>query len=209
MTLGASYATLAELRSRVKITDASFTTEDTRLTAALAAASRGIEKVTRRQFNDAGSVSARLYYPDSDWCATVDDFSTTTGLIIKTDFDGDGVYETTWDATDYQLEPLNGIVDGETGWPYWVIRAVGGARLFPRFWVGARAPLQVTAQWGWTAVPTPVKEGCLILAEDTYKLADSPFGVGGYGQFGIVRARENPMVWQRVGPYARDPVLVA
>ena len=72
-----------------------------------------------------------------------------------------------------------------------------------------RAPLEVTATWGWSAVPTPVKEGCLILAEELYMLKNSPFGVGGYGQFGIIRARENPMVWQRIMPYARDLAMVA
>lgn len=209
MALGDSYATLAELRSRVKITDATYTAEDTRLTAALAAASRGIEKVTGRQFNLAASATARVYYPqDMNW-ALVDDISSTTGLIVKTDSTGGATYATTWTSSDYQLEPLNGVVDGESGWPYWQLRAVGNFR-FPCVWsVNTIAPLQVTATWGWAAVPAPVKEGCLILAEDIYKLADSPFGTGGYGQFGIIRARENPMVWQRVGPYARSPVLVA
>lgn len=205
MTLAASYATLAEIRSRVGITDATNTSHDTQLTAALAAASRGIEKSCNRQFNDAGSASARIYYPDNDCLATIDDFTTLTS--VKTDPGNTGTYSETWATTDYQSEPLNGVVDGETGWPFWQLRAVASRR-FPCVYYDQRAPLQVTAQWGWTAVPTPVKEGCLILAEEIYKLKDSPFGVGGYGQFGIIRARENPMVWARIGPYALAPVMV-
>lgn len=205
MALGDLYATLAEMRSRVGVTDAAFTGEDAKLTSALTAASRGIEKSCNRQFNLASSATARVFYPDSHCWATVDDISSTTGLVIKTDTAGDGTFGTTWTSTEYELQPLNGVVDGETGWPYWHIKAVG--LTFPCRW--SRASLQVTAAWGWAAVPAPVKEGCLILAEEIYKLKDSPFGVGGYGQFGIVRARENPMVWQRVGPYARDVVLVA
>ncbi len=205
MSLGDSYATLAELRTRVGISDATFTAADTRLTAALAAASRGIEKVCHRQFNDAGSTSAREY-ETCDWqWLEVEDFSTTTGLVVKSDTAGDGTFATNLAATTYKAYPLNGIVDSETGWPFWKLKAINTC--WPVTW--ALPPIQVTARWGWTAVPGPVKEGCLILAEEIYKLADSPFGVGGYGQFGIVRARENPMVWARVGPYARDPVMVA
>ena len=205
MALGDSYATLAELRSRVGITDAANTTEDAKLTAALAAASRGIEKSCNRQFNDAGSATAREYEPCREYWLDVDDFSTVTGLVVKSDTAGDGTFATTLAATTYKAYPLNGISDGETGWPFWKLRAVNYC--WPLYY--QLPPIQVTARWGWTAVPTPVKEGCLILAEEIYMLKNSPFGVGGYGQFGIIRARENPMVWQRVGPYARDPVLVA
>jgi hypothetical protein len=207
MSLGDSYATLAELRSRVGITDASNTAEDTKLTAALAVASRGIEKTCHRQFNVASSATARIYYPDSDWKTNVDDISTTTDLVIKTDTAGDATFATTWASTDYQLEPLNGIVDAESGWPYYTIRAVGSYR-FPCVDVTTRAPLQVTAKWGWAAVPAPVKEGALILAEEVYSLKNTPFGVGGYGQFGIIRARENPQVYLRIAPYIHMPVLV-
>lgn len=203
--LGSSYATLAELRTRVGITDAAFTGQDSKLTEALAVASRGIEKSCGRQFNLAASATARVFYPDSHCMATVDDISSTTGLVIKTDSAGDATFATTWAAADYELQPLNGVVDGEIGWPYWHIKAV--LRSFPCW--SARASLQVTAAWGWTAVPAPVKEGCLILAEEIYKLKDNPFGAGGYSQYGIIRSRENPMVWQRICPYVRDMVLVA
>ena len=205
MTLGANYATLAEIRTRVGITDAANTTHDSELTAALDSASRGIEKVCNRQFNDAGSATARVFYPDNDRFATIDDFISLTS--VKTDPGNTGTYSETWAAADYQSEPLNGVVDGETGWPFWHLRAVLNRR-FPCVYYDQRAPLEVTARWGWSAVPAPVKQGCLILAEEIYKLRDSPFGVGGYSQFGIVRARENPMVWARVGPYARDLLLV-
>lgn len=203
MALGDSYALLAELKTRLRISD---TADDTRLTEALAAASRGIEQVTGRQFNDAGTASARVFYPRDRCIAYVDDVHTTTGLIVKTDEGDDGTYETTWDASDYQVEPLNGIVDGQTGWPYWKIRAVE-SRYFPCR--SRRAPLQVTARWGWAAVPAAIKEATLILAEDIFKLADTPFGAGGFGEFGRIRARENPHVLTRIAPYRRDAILVA
>lgn len=204
MALGDSYATLTELKTRLRIgvTD---TADDAALTSALAVASRGIESCTNRQFNDAGAVSARLFRPAAVGKSEVDDFSVTVGLIVETDPGGTGVFGEIWTTANYELYPLNGIVGGQTGWPYWKIQPI--RRCFPRCL--ERATLRVTARWGWAAVPAPVKEGTLILAEDVFKLKDSPFGVGGYGEYGRVRARENPNVWLRIAPYVRDAVLVA
>lgn len=205
MALGDKYATRAELQDRLAGGGVTIpTTFNTRLDDALNTASRSIEKACGRQFNDAGSATARVYEPCSGYLVEVDDFSTTTGLIVKIDSAADGTYATTVSATNYDQRPLNGISDGETGWPYWQITAVDYC--WPTYW--QRAPIQVTARWGWTAVPSGVHEGCLILAEELFKLADSPFGTGGYGQFGIIRARENPFCWQRIAPYARNRILV-
>lgn len=205
MAIGDPYATLAELKSRLGIGD---TSDDTRLTSALNTASRGIEKECRRQFNDAGTASARMFYPRSGCLTKVDDFHTTvsaaTGLIVATDQGDDGTYETTWSDTDFFLEPLGGVSDGESGWPYWRIRAVN--KYFP---VCTRRPsLQLTARWGWAAVPDPIKEACLVLASEIFKLKDAPFGVAGYGDYGPVRVRQNPIACQMIAPYKRDPVLV-
>lgn len=208
MALGDSYATLAELKTRLG--GVSGSTDDAALTSALAVASRGIEKVCGRQFNQATSATARVYDPCTHCLAEVEDFYTTSGLVIVTDGDNDGVYETTWAAADYQLEPLNGVVDGESGWPYRTIRAVNARR----FWYSSvyslrRAPLQVTAQWGWSAVPVGVKEACLAVAEETFKLKDAPWGVAGVGEWGTMRVRSNPMVMAMIAPYRLNPVLVA
>lgn len=204
MALGDSYATLAELKSRLG--GVSGSGEDAALTNALASASRSIEQYCRRQFNKTTTASARVFNPTSYRLTLVDDFHTTTDLVIATDGGGDGTYEATWSSSDYQLEPLNGITNGESGWPYFRIRAVY-SRYFPCYW--RRAPVQVTAQWGWTAVPTSVKEACLALAEETYKLKDAPFGVAGFGDLGVMRIRDNPKIAAMLTPYRLDAVLVA
>lgn len=212
MALGDAYATLAQLKGRLGI-GSSDTRDDDRMTAALLAASRGMDKETNRQFNDAGSASARVYYPD-DWAyVTVDDFSTTAGLSVQTDEGADGLYGLTWTANDYQLEPLNGIVDGETGWPYSTVRAVQ-SRYFP-FWpqgivhrTSWRATVRVTARWGWATVPAPVTEATLIVAAEIFKLKDAPFGVAGFGEYGAVRVRQNPMACNMIMPYKRHVLLV-
>lgn len=204
MPLGDSYATRAELKRRLD--NMTVTTWDSDIDNALSVASRGIEKVCNRQFNVATSASARIYYPCNQARADVDDISTTVGLIVATDESDAALYATTWASTDYQLEPLNGIVDAESGWPYNRIRAVA-SRMFPT--TTRRAPLQVTAKWGWTAVPAGVKEACLAVAEDTFKLKEAPWGVAGVGEWGSMRVRANPMAMSMIGPYIREPVLAA
>lgn len=203
MALGDSYATLAELKAYLSVSDS---VDDDELTDALASVSREIDHACGRQFNKTTTAAARTFRPDSRRVAYVDDLHTTTDLAIKTDPGDTGTYSVTWAAADYQLEPLNGIVDGESGWPYYRIRAVRSL-LFPA--CGQRAGLQVTAQWGWNAVPAPVKQACLILAAETHKLRNAPFGVAGFGEFGVVRVRDNPMAAKKLAPYMLDAAKVA
>lgn len=204
MAIGDPYATLGQLKSYLQITD---DTDDLELSDALSAASAGITKFCKRQFNVEASATARTYRPTRSGLAMVDDFHTITGLVIKTDDSESGVFGTTWSATDYQLEPLDGIRDGEPGWPFWKIKTVPWSGLY--FRPCPRATLQVTAQWGWAAVPDPVHQACLILAAETFKLKDAPFGVAGFGDFGPVRVRDNPMAKAKLIPYRRNAVLVA
>lgn len=203
MALGGSYATVDDLKARFDIAD---TVDDIRLTEALAGASREIEVHCDRQFNeDIVAPSARVYRPLNSRKVLVDDIHTVVGLIVATDEDDDGTYETTWTAADYQLEPLNGIVSGQSGWPYYRIAAVS-SRTFP---CNRRPSVQVTAQWGWQTIPAPVKESCLIIAAELFKLGDAPFGVAGFGEFGPVRVRMNSRAQSLLAPYRRNPVLVA
>jgi hypothetical protein len=204
--IGDAYATLAEFKGYAE--HMADTVDDTQITEVLLQASRAVEHMCSRQFNKATSATAKVYYPNEYWVATVDDFWTTSSLAIATDNGNDGTYETTWAATDYQLEPLNQVQDGETGWPYYRIRSVGNQR-FPCTSLDQRAPLQVTAQWGWNAVPTNVKVACIYLAMETLKLKGAPFGVANTDQFGPIRVRDNPRVMAMLAPYRLTPVLVA
>lgn len=202
MALGDDYITAADLRTRLGVTVG---TEDAILEAAATAASRAVETHCRRQFNLAATATPRRYRPDTGTLLTVDDIATTTGLLVEVDNDGDGEFETTWTAADYELEPLDGVVDGVEGWPFWTLRAVGSRR-WP---CSDRATVRVTAQWGWQAVPAPVVEATKIVASELYKLKDAPLGVAGFGDFGVVRVRENPMAATKLAPYVRDAILVA
>jgi len=194
------YATVPELKARFQIDDS---LDDVRLEEALASATREIDAWCGRTFANTGSPTPRLYRPITGRLALVDDFSTTDGLVVETSTDGTAW--TPWSAADYQLEPLGGVVEGMTGWPYWRVAAIG-SRTLP---TGPRATLRVTARWGWPEVPAPVKDACLIMAGESFKLADAPFGIAGYGEYGPVRVRMNSIAAQKLAPYRRTPVAVA
>ena len=204
MAIGDPYATMAELKVRLEI-PVGDTKDDTRCTQAVNAASRGIERVCKRQFNKAASATARTVYPTRDRLVITPDFHTDTDLVVAADTTDDGTFDTTFAASDLQLEPLDGVQDGIEGWPYWRIRAVGTTD-FPRL---ERASVRVTAQWGWTAVPADIKEATLIAAAELFKLVDAPLGVTGMADWGMIRVRDNPKVYSLIAPYARSRKKVA
>lgn len=183
----------------------------TELDDCVRAASQQIEQYCNRQFNKETTATARVFEP-ATWKRTyVDDFWTTADLVVKTDSGGVGSFDVTWDSSDFELSPFNGVVGGVPGWPYSELRACRGL-YFPRYArqpYRRRAVVQVTAQWGWTAVPGPVKQACLIMAAETWKLRNAPFGVAGFTQFGgVVKVRDNPMAFSKLCPYVLDSVNV-
>lgn len=151
------------------------------------------------------AVTARTYGTD-DIAAGVlrtDDFWTTDGLVVKTDDDDDGTYETTWTiTTDYVVEPAGGYVDGLTGFPYWRILPVG-SRSFPTS--GNRRRVQVSARWGWAAVPVAIQRATMVAVAASLKVRDAPHGIAGMGEFGAVRVPPDALrsIEHALTPYRR------
>ena len=144
------YATLADVKAALRITD---TVDDSLLEISIEAASREIDGFCERVFTQ--STATRIYRPTDAFTVDVDDLQTVTTL--KTDTDGDGVFDTTWGTADYQLNPLNGIAGGITT-PYTTLKAVG-SYLFPiyepRNVNSQEASVQIAGVWGWPSVPQP------------------------------------------------------
>lgn len=205
-TLGKLYCPPQALKSRLGITS---TGSDFEVSAACFAASRAIESICERIFYRTASGTVRTFVPADLYCIKLGAYNDLVTLAtLATDAGGDGVYETTWAAGDYQLLPVNPSAAPETR-PYTKIRAVG-SKTFPRPVSTARDDLvQVTGVFGWPAVPWGVKQAAMILAEETLKLKDAPFGIAGFGEFGSVRVRENPAVARLLAPYRLYPMLVA
>jgi hypothetical protein len=199
MAIGDPYVTLDELKEYLKLS--SKDSYDDALQDALSSATSEIESKCNRQFNKSTTASQRSYYPDSKRLAKVHDFWSTDDLVVT--LNGNTLVQ----DTDFELHPLDGVVDGRAGWPYWKIRLLNG-RTFLCDSLGG-APLKVTAKWGWADIPAPIKQASLIMAAETFQLKDAPLGVAGMDAFGsALRVKDNVMATNKLSPYVRDRFLV-
>jgi len=176
MAIVNGYCSLAEVKASARITDG---VDDTLLELAVESASRLVDSYTQRYFYNAGTAT-RLFAPQDSYLTEIDDLITLTTLETS---DGDD-FGTTWAAKDYQLEPLNGVVDGLTGHPVTRIRAVDD---FLFNVLDGEATVRIAGVWGWSAVPTAVKQATVIQAARIFKRNDSPLGIAGFGEMGAVR----------------------
>jgi hypothetical protein len=186
------YATLADVKNSLKITD---NMDDSLLEIAIESASRLIDGYTGRYFYNGGTAT-RNYAATDSWITFIDDLQSLSELATTNEV---GDTYTVWTSNDYQLEPLNGISNGLTQ-PYTSIRAVK-QYVFP--FLGDRALVKVTGVWGWASVPTAVKQATILQAARIFKRNDSPLGVAGFGDMGVVRvgSRLDPDVQHLVDPY--------
>jgi hypothetical protein len=194
------------------------TVDDDRINLAIDAASRAIENYTQRRFWQDPSATARVFTAMTYSVVEVDDFQTTTGLIVETDPYGDGSFPITWDSTDYQLEPLNAQLDGQP-WAFDRIRAIR-SKIFPIYGAAlasfpqarTQAQIRVTARWGWANIPTDVIKACIAEAVYLFKSDDVPLGATGMGQTGVLKLAGNelgsPVAKALLGPYTSQGVLV-
>jgi hypothetical protein len=198
MAIGDPYATLDELKTYMSVDNSdTLSMYDAILVDVLDSSSREIETHCGRQFNKTDVATPREYVACATGSIDIDDFHTKSGLVIQSG----PAYDAPWSATDFRAYPLNGIVNGQPGWPFWTIEAVGIHRF-------GSAGIQVTAQWGWEAVPAPVKQACLILCNETFNVRGAPLGVAGMDQFGAIRVRESRMAVSKLRRYVRNPILV-
>jgi hypothetical protein len=212
-TITNGLCSLADVKAALRISD---TADDDRISLAIDAASRQIEAKCDRYFHQDSGVSVRHFVSNTPWLVEVDDISTSTGLIVQTDYAGDGTFGTTWSSADYQLEPVNGIMQGQTGWPSTKIRAIRslyftvlGGIAYPKPYT--QALIQITAQWGWAAVPTAVQKAAIVQSIALFKADDTPFGATPFAEIGIVRMKAalHPAAELLLVPYCEEPVLIA
>ena len=197
------YVTLNELKAFVGVPIVD-TADDATLTRALSAAEAQIDTYTGRKFTTDVNPVARYYTAQDHSTVLIDDVQTTTGLVVKTDETGDGVFETTWTIdTDFRLGPYNAAADSGP-WNY--LAAVGSKR-----WPTATRAVEVTARYGFAAVPAPIQQAALIQATFLWKRKDAPFGIAGSPEFGSemrILASLDPTARSLLLPY-RIPWVVS
>ena len=203
MTITNGYATRNQVKAALRIGTAD-TIDDDLIDNCVGAASRLIDGYCNRRFWQTGTAEARVYQAEDSFYCSIDDIA-GTALTLKTSSQSDGTFDVTWKVSDYQLEPLNGNLDGLT-WSYDKIRAVGDY-LFPTVNAnyGEQALVQVTAIFGWPSVPEPITQATIIQASRIFKRYDSPLGVAGFGDLGAIRVSRflDPDMAQLVEPYRR------
>lgn len=198
MAVSNGYCTLADVKSALRITDA---VDDSLIELSIEAASREIDGYCQRAFYP--TAGTRVYETTNAFLTETDDIISITTLKVS----DDGVaYDTTWAVTDYQLEPLNGVSAG-LAQPFTRIRAIGDY-LFPQWSITGTysnfAGVQVVGVFGWAATPTAVKQAAVLLSMRQFKRYDSPLGVAGFGDIGVMRVgRVDPDVEALLMPFKK------
>jgi hypothetical protein len=175
------YASVADLRARLNILD---NTKDALLFDALGAASREVEDDCggRRFWLDPAPV-ARIFDPQHRVVHTprgeqllVDDIGATQTLIVEV---GSEVTDTWTSAGSFRTGPDNALAKRQP--ITYLIRPYASWGFTPTMQV------RITTQWGWPFDPPQIKAATLIKAARLYRRKDSPEGITGSAELGIVR----------------------
>lgn len=188
----AAYADLATVKAMLG--KSSDDDRDDLILQAIATASRQIDRRCGRYFYADRTASTRTFrgtgattFIDLDEILLVDDISSATGVTISV-----GTPSNFTAFTAFDLGPFNSPVWGR---PYTEIRALAG-------WLVGYAFVQVTAKWGWPTVPDEIGQAAALLASRLYRRKDSPQGVLGSAEWGLVRvSRTDPDVEALIAPY--------
>lgn len=189
--MASTYGDLASLKDKIGIKPDD-TTRDSLLNKALGASSRGIDRACGRRFyldeepvTRTYNVRGRISCEADGELLLVDDIGSTDGLIVQTT--GSGA------LTGYEASPDNALLDG--------LPITGLLRVYG-MWGTPTTRVRITARFGWPAVPEDVAEASLIQAARLYKRKDSPEGITGSAEWGVVRlSRRDPDVWGLIEPF--------
>lgn len=193
MAWAPDYATLTELKNYLRITTAD---DDAVLGFAITASSRAIDRHCNRQFGNLTAVEDRRYTARFDkcrnrWVVDIDDLMDQTGLVITVE--GGTVDQ-------FTLQPSNA---AEVGEPYTRIIVKPESTAHPTF---KEDDVVIDAKWGWTAVPTAIKQATLLQASRLFARRGAPFGVAGSPDMGSemrLLAKVDPDVAVVLGKYLR------
>lgn len=204
MAITNGYVSLPTLKATLSIGDSA---DDTALEGAIESASRQIDAYcgTGRKFWQDATVVARKYFPASPIMVVVDDISTLTGLLVKVDTSDDGTFDTSLTiGSDFQVEPVNAAAEYPVQ-PWTSIRLLdGNLSQFDRLSSG-RPSVEVTAKFGWSAVPSGIQRACLVQARNIFKSQDATFGSFQLSIDGQVRSVPaiDPVARAQLEPFVR------
>jgi hypothetical protein len=196
-----AYATVAELAAHLGLSDAITPSgvmvdaaRNARYQLALDVASTAIETDCGRVFTSASATKTLI--SKGGYVLPVPDLVSAT--TIKTDEDDDGIFETTLLAVDYELGSWNEL---RTDWPYEWVNRIDDQWPIPTPG-GRRKLIEITGTWGWSSVPNPIKQACLLMAARQVARGNASLGVQGVSDFGPFSIRSTDPDYQAlIGPY--------
>lgn len=180
------YVGVDDFKDALRITHDGF---DGLIDTIVSSASRQVDEYCVDQFWRAEPATARTFVAESPYSLWTGSFASTDDLVVEFDGDDDGVFEELVPASGWQAE-ITGVSPGR---PY---RRLGffhphqlpGTSRWACALGARRARVRVTAHWGWSAVPSQVRQACLLLAIDQFKAKDlmdgatrTGFGTAGGG----------------------------
>jgi len=187
-----TYATLAQVKAALRITDS---VDDAMLQLSLNSTEEAINAYCGRTFGTASSDTTRFYASAKADYVEVDDLESVTTV----QYSRDGV---TWQSTtDFQPEPLNSFTDG-MAWPITRLRAVNSFGWYNNQGIQS---VKITGKFAFGSVPSSVVQAAVMQASRLFKRADSPLGVAGFGDIGVMRVGKalDPDVEVLLTPYRR------
>lgn len=194
MAITNGYCTLAEVKAALRVTDS---VDDTLIENAIEGASRRIDGYCGRWFYKTASTAIPVYPYDQFLVKFPADLPSTT-ITIKSDTSANGTYATTLvQGTDYILEPTDAPLRGR---PYQQARMLGG-KTFSLEVTPSFPTVQLTAEWGWNAIPDDVREACVLLSMRQFARLNAALGVVGFADMAITVRAVDPDVRDLLSPY--------
>lgn len=122
-------------------------------------------------------MATRLYHGNGRDRLRVDDIASATGLIVKADLNADylftGADETLTRDTHFWLDPANADKEAEPK-PWTHLEIVPDNAVLSLFPAQKRA-VQVTAIFGWPAVPGAIREANIMVVRELRDLEEAGF----------------------------------
>ncbi|NIJ10622.1 hypothetical protein FHU38_000966 [Saccharomonospora amisosensis] len=193
------YVTVTELADYVHADEI---VDGAELGLAVAAASRAVDRFTKRQFGQTDTAEERFYTPywserRGVWLVLTDDVAVAPTDVATS---SDGVTFTV--VASAVLLPRNAAAE-QRPWTMLQLPATSAGI--------AVDGVRVTAQFGWTAVPDTVKQATLLQASRVFTRRDAPFGIAGSPDQGSemrLLAKLDPDVQVMLADYRLRPVKV-
>lgn len=197
MAITDPYISVDDFKLRI---DRQTTVQDAALLQVLKAASRRIDGFCGRTFAQTDAAEPRVFTADRHSTYQyhgivgihVDEFAELTALKLD---DGSLTYPNAVDSGDFQL--VRATIPDVTITTY--DRILGRNVAWPLLVDG----IQITAKWGWGAVPDDVAEACFIIANRLRTIWTAPFGQVGNAELGQLPNANSitPVIREMLNPY--------